>query len=149
MIENAGAFVFEPTGRPSRHSAAKENLSFHGADWLALFGVEILYDTYLSSLPFYLRIERPIGVVWSGQKSSIMGSFYVAEKAPRPAPGYGQVLYTLDEFSQVWASSGRRVLAFVKEKNLPRLSAHSGIAPTMLFKVGEIVLVTNQNTAGD
>ncbi|MBI2089208.1 MAG: glycosyltransferase family 39 protein [Deltaproteobacteria bacterium] len=104
----------------------------------------LIYDTYLSSLPFYLSIDRPIGVVWSGRKSSIMGSFYVAEKMPPPAGGYGRVLYTFDQFSHLWARSDRRLLVFVKEKNLARLSEGSGVQPTVLLKVGEIVLATNR-----
>lgn len=108
----------------------------------------LIYDTYLSSLPFYLCTDRPIGVIWSGQKSSIMGSFYVAEKKPPAAPDYGQVLYTFQEFSEVWARSDRRLLVFVKEKNLSRLTEDSGGQPTVLLKVGEIVLATNRESNG-
>lgn len=108
----------------------------------------LIYDTYLSSLPFYLCTDRPIWVVWSGQRSSIMGSFYVAEKMPPPAPDYGQVLYTFQEFSDVWARSERRLLVFVKEKNLARLTENSGGRPTVLLKVGEVVLATNRASNG-
>ncbi|MBI2357388.1 MAG: hypothetical protein HYV04_00465 [Deltaproteobacteria bacterium] len=73
-----------------------------------------------------------------------MGSFYVAEKMPPPAGGYGRVLYTFDQFSDLWARSDRRLLVFVKEKNLPRLSERNGVQPIVLLKSGEIVLATNR-----
>jgi hypothetical protein len=99
----------------------------------------VIYDTYLASLAFYLRIHQPIWIVWSGKKSHIMGSLYVSEKRPEPAPGYGQVLFTFDEFSKLWEDSPQRLLVFVKEKNLAKLGD-----PKRLLQVGEIVLATNQ-----
>ncbi|MGH9638161.1 MAG: hypothetical protein ACRD72_25270, partial [Candidatus Angelobacter sp.] len=56
----------------------------------------VLFDGYFSSLPFYLHIQRPIWVVWSGNKSTVLGSDYVALKRPEPAPGYGKVLYSYE-----------------------------------------------------
>src|SRR4030095_6298510 len=48
----------------------------------------VLYDTSYESLPFYLKIDRPIWIVSSGKKTSIMGSFYLAEQGARYAPGF-------------------------------------------------------------
>ena len=104
----------------------------------------VIYDTYLSSLPFYLRIQTPIWVVWSGRKNTIMGSLYVAEKNPPPAPGYGQVLFTFEEFSERWKDSDRRLVVFVKDKNLPYLSGVVGAAPKTLLDGSGVVVVTNR-----
>ena len=65
----------------------------------------VIYDGYFSSLPFYLDIWRPIWVVWSGDKSTVLGSNYVALKRPEPAPGYGKVLYSYEEFAERWQES--------------------------------------------
>jgi len=104
----------------------------------------VIYDAYLSSLPFYLSIDRPMWLVWSGQKSRIIGSSYVARKKPQPAPGYGQVLYTFEEFSELWQANGAKLLVFVEEKNLPRLAERVATAPRVLVKVDDVALVTNR-----
>jgi len=104
----------------------------------------VIYDAYLSSLPFYLSIDRPIWVVWSGQKSRLMGSSYIAKKRPQPAPGYGRVLYTFEEFSELWKPFGEKLLVFIEEKNLPRLAEQVATVPKVLVKVDDIVLVTNR-----
>ncbi len=104
----------------------------------------VLYNNYISSLPFYLHVSRPIWVVWSGAKSNIMGSFYVAEKRPQPATGYGKVLFTFDEFDEQWKKSKGRLFVFVEEKNLFRLGQPGGPFPAALLKVGEDVLAANR-----
>jgi hypothetical protein len=75
----------------------------------------VFYDTNIEGLPFYLRIDKPIWLVQSSDKGNVMGSFYVAEKRPAPAPGYGQVLFTFEEFAGRW-NSGLPLRVFLKKK---------------------------------
>ncbi len=104
----------------------------------------VIYDINRSSLPFYLNVSRPIWIVWSGRKSSIMGSFYMAEKKPQPAAGYGQVLFTFDEFSMASKESPRRLLIFVEEKGFTRLHKQLNALPKRPLKISEVILVTNE-----
>lgn len=99
----------------------------------------VVYDTFLASLPFYLRVRQPVWHVWPGEKSNVMGSVYVAEKQPPPAAGYGKVLFTFDEFFKEWKGTDRRLLVFIKQKNLKQLGD-----VTLLDQVGEIAVATNR-----
>ncbi len=125
--------------RSSRELATKSAALLDGEQPVAL------YDTYLSSLPFYLRITRPISVVWSGHKKSIMGSFYVAEERPEPKAGYGKALLTFKEFAQEWNEPGRAYFAFLEAKDLPGFEELTATLPERLLQVGKIVLVANHH----
>jgi 4-amino-4-deoxy-L-arabinose transferase-like glycosyltransferase len=105
----------------------------------------VIYGTYRSSLPFYLKIERPIWVVWSGRDRSIMESFYIAEKQPQPAAVYGKALLTFEEFSELRETSKRMFFVFVEEKNLPRLVGKNESLPKRILDVNEIALVAIGN----
>jgi 4-amino-4-deoxy-L-arabinose transferase-like glycosyltransferase len=100
----------------------------------------VLYDIYLGGLLFYLQVSQPVWLVWSGNKSNIMGSWYVAEN--QPAPLRGKVLFTFEEFDEVWRTPKRRLLVYVKESNLEHFLAQSPVPPAMLSKVGNFVLLT-------
>jgi hypothetical protein len=102
----------------------------------------VLYEKYLSSLPFYLRIQQPIWVVWSGDKSKVLGSDYIAKKRPEPAAGYGKVLYTYEEFTGLSRVSKNRLVVFVDDRVFDALPIAGGV-PTRLLDVGGISLVTN------
>jgi hypothetical protein len=102
----------------------------------------VLYDKYLSSLPFYLRVQQPIWVVWSGNKSRVLGSDYIVKKRPEPAAGYGKVLYTYEEFTNLSRASKDRLVVFVDDRALDALPIAGGVA-TRLLDVGGISLVTN------
>ena len=109
-----------------------------------LFGAEdqlVLYDGYFSSLPFYLDIQRPIWVVWSGNKSTVLGSDYVALQRPEPKPGYGKVLYDYEEFTEAWKGSKHSLIVFVHSQNLPRLERLLGTPAKLLIQVGDTALV--------
>src|SRR5207237_6233721 len=82
----------------------------------------VFYDTYIEGLPFYLRIDKPIWLVQSREKGNIMGSFYVAEKRPAPAAGYGQVLFTFDWFAVQRGNKELPPRNFMKEKKLRLLA---------------------------
>ena len=103
----------------------------------------VLYDVYLNGLPFYLRVERPIWVIWSGRSKIIMQNIYVAQKQPAPAPGFGPVLFTFEEFAKEWKDGKQPLLVFLKQRQMSRLLRQSGDFPKELTRVGEFVLVSN------
>ncbi|HWH79082.1 MAG TPA: glycosyltransferase family 39 protein [Candidatus Binatus sp.] len=100
-----------------------------------------VYDTYLCGLPFYLRVSEPISIVWSGTKSNIMGSWYVAENQPRSMRG--KVLFTFNEFDEMWRITDQRLLVYVKDKNLSRLSENQSTPARQLLNLDGYVLATN------
>jgi 4-amino-4-deoxy-L-arabinose transferase-like glycosyltransferase len=104
----------------------------------------IVYDRYPASLPFYLRIERPIWVISSGVKRSLMGSSYIAEKNPQPAAGQGQVVFSFEGFAEQWQKSIQPLVIFIKEKDLPTLNLRVGTSQKQLLSFDTFVLVTNQ-----
>jgi 4-amino-4-deoxy-L-arabinose transferase-like glycosyltransferase len=104
----------------------------------------VLYDTSYESLPFYLKIDRPIWIVSSGEKTSIMGSFYLAEQGARYAPGFDKSLLTFAEFSAEWAKASKgHLLVFIKQKNLARLEQQVGSPAETLVAHNDLLLVTN------
>ncbi len=104
----------------------------------------VLYDAYLNGLPFYLRVERPIWVIWSGRSKIIMQNIYVAQKQPTPAPGFGPVLFTFEEFAKEWKDEKQPLLVFLKQRQISRLLRQGGNAPRELTTVGEFVLVSHR-----
>ena len=105
----------------------------------------VLYEKYLSSLPFYLDIQEPIWVVWSGNKSQVLGSDYIAKKRPEPAGGYGKVLYTHEEFATLSLASKNRLVVFVDHRAFDTLP--SAGAPIRLLDDGNTSIVTNGRQA--
>jgi len=101
----------------------------------------VFFDTYLCGLPFYLEVTQPVWIVWSGVKSNIMGSWYVAEK--RPASRRGKVLFTFNEFDDEWRKTDQPLLVYVKPKNLRRLAGREGPVARPLLAVDDYVLATN------
>ena len=103
----------------------------------------VLYDKYLSSLPFYLNIQQPIWVVWSGNKSQVLGSGYIAKKRPEPAGGYGKVLYTYEEFTNLTLTSKNRLVVFVDDRAFDALPLAGGV-PTRLLDFRGTSIVANR-----
>ena len=99
----------------------------------------VIYDNFMPSLPFYLGVSEPIWIVTSADEDNIMGSFYLAEQRPPPAPGHGKVLFTHEEFFEQWGGRQRRLLVFIKEKYLFELRD-----PKVLLRLGGIALVANR-----
>ena len=122
--------------RSSKQLASAAGSVIHQGDQL------VLYEKYLSSLPFYLRIQQPIWVVWSGNKSKVLGSDYIAKKRPKPAAGYGKVLYTYDEFTNLSRASKNRLVVFVDDRAFDALPMVGGV-PTRLLDFGGISLLAN------
>ena len=107
----------------------------------------ILYGGYPSSLPFYLNIQRPIWVVWSGRKGKqVLGSDYVAARRPESAAGYGQILFTSEEFAELWKTSQNRFLVFVASGAVKRFGTLIGTQPRILFEFGDTVLIESKGT---
>ncbi len=104
----------------------------------------VLYDVSIEGLPFYLRLKKPIWLVQSSGKRELMGSIYVAEKRPAPAQGYGQVLFSYDEFAAVWKKGQQPLRVFLRQRDLPRLGKQLGELPKSIVKLGDIVLVSNR-----
>jgi hypothetical protein len=100
----------------------------------------VIYDAYLPSLPFYLRIDRPMWVVRSRDKRTVMGSTYVAEKLP-DAGAEGRVLFTLEEVGDLLDRAGRRILVFTRERRLDELERRTGVSPQILLKFSDLTLV--------
>lgn len=103
----------------------------------------VVYNDYRSSLPFYLRVQDPIWMVLPERKGAVMGSFYMAEKKPRPARG-GDVVLGFDKLAEVWDHSPARLLVFVEVKKLPQLEKLTGRPARRLLTADGIALVTNR-----
>jgi 4-amino-4-deoxy-L-arabinose transferase-like glycosyltransferase len=104
----------------------------------------VFYNTYMEGLPFYLRSNKPFWLVQARTKEDVMGSAYVGERRPAPAPGYGRVLFTFEELAEQWKKNELPLKVFVKEKTLPKLHSDIGRAPKILMKFDEYLLVTNR-----
>ncbi len=126
--------------RSSKHLAEKAASFIRGEDQLVIF------EEYLSSLPFYLNIQRPIWVVWSGTKSKVLGSDYVAQRLPKPVAGYGQVLFNFEEFVEHWRTSKDRFVVFVDNGALHRFEKLTGTQPRILFQFRDTVVVENKES---
>ena len=125
-------------GRSTRDLAAK------AAPYIQQDTQVVIYDTTLESLPFYLKIRRPIWSIWSGEKASVFGSFYLAEKGALSAPGFGRALLTFDEFNQEWAKAPKDHFAvFIKRKNLAHLERETAHAATIRIEDDGMLLVSN------
>jgi 4-amino-4-deoxy-L-arabinose transferase-like glycosyltransferase len=97
----------------------------------------VIYDTSLPSLLFYLDVREPVWVVAHEGEDDIMGSFFISAEKPPPAPGYGKVIWTYEEFDREWAR--QKVFVFTKEKRLPNLPG-----ATVLLRADNVALVTNR-----
>lgn len=131
-------FLTVSSHRSSKLVAAKAS-SFIGAE-----DQVIMYGGYPSSLPFYLNIQQPIWVVWSGTKSKVLGSDYVAAMRPKPAAGYGQILFTNEEFAELWKISKNRLVVFADSGAMNRFEYLIGTQPRIVFELGDTVLVENR-----
>src|SRR5439155_4436725 len=108
-------------------------------------GQIVLYDTSYETLPFYLKIKRPIWIVNSGEKTSVMGSFYLAEQGARYAPGFDKSLLTFAEFSAEWSKAAKgHLLVFIKKKNLARMEKEVAGPAETLIEYNDMLLVTQQ-----
>ena len=101
-----------------------------------------IYNTYLAGLVFYLKLERPIWVAAERGKSVSLGSPYVARFQPAPAPGYGKVFFTYEEFKNAWNEANRPIRLFLKEKNVAQFKDAVGMVTKELWRADNYVLAT-------
>lgn len=102
----------------------------------------VFFDTYLSGMPFYLGIDRPLWIVThANKKKTVLGNFYVATKQAWPDTRWGKALFDFDEFREIWNKSSEPLLIIVKQKNLPRMEKEVGALPRMLTALDEYVLL--------
>jgi 4-amino-4-deoxy-L-arabinose transferase-like glycosyltransferase len=99
-----------------------------------------IYDTYMPGLIFYLRLDRPIWIVASPGKTTLMGSPYVSTH--RPNPGHGKILFNFVEFSDAWKKNTHPLLVFAKAKTRLRLESQLAEGTKKLAGVDEYVLVS-------
>ncbi|MGH7766818.1 MAG: hypothetical protein ACREQP_05140, partial [Candidatus Binatia bacterium] len=122
---------------PISRARSYKELALKSAAFLRSEDPLVIYDTYLASVPFYLRLDKPFWIVTPEDTKDVMGSFYAAEKKLAPVPGYGKVVFTFAEFQEEW--SRRKLFVFVRYKRLGELGGHKP-----LLQVGNIALVTNR-----
>jgi len=103
-----------------------------------------VYDTHITGLIFYLRLDRPIWSVSSLRKTTLMGSPYVSIHQPNPAPGHEKILFRFDGFVDAWKKTKRPILVFAKEKTIPRFESQLGEGTKELVRVDEHVLVSKR-----
>lgn len=101
-----------------------------------------IYDTYINGLILYLGLDRPILIVSSPIKTTVMGSPYVSMQRPHPAPGHGKILLNFEEFSTAWRETKHPPLVFAKAKNVSRLESQLGGHTKELARAGEHVLLS-------
>ena len=133
----AGQLIPAASLRRSARTLAENSAAFVTHD-----SQVVLYDTYITGMPFYLRLDRPIWVVLPEGKITLMGSPYVSTHLPEPAPGYGEVLFTFAEFAQAWKKTKKPLLVFAKAKNIARLEVQVGDVTQELARANEYVLVS-------
>jgi len=117
-------------------------MASHFAQFLSPGDRIVDYDDYLTGMPFYLRIEQPIWIVWSGTKKIIMDNIYIAQKQPPPVAGYGQVLFTFAEFAQATRQAGQPLKIIVKTRSLKQLRDTHNIVTNTLAEFDDYSLVT-------
>jgi len=54
------------------------------------------------------------------------------------------VLFTFDEFYEVWRVSNQRLLVYAKDRNSDRLNGPQGEPPRELARINSYVVVTNR-----
>lgn len=103
----------------------------------------VLYDTYLTGIPFYLRSARPVWIITHGRKKrTFLGNYYAVGKQADPVTPWGRALLDFEEFKRVWQTTRQPLLIVIKEKNLPRFIEDVGESPAQLAAVDEYLIVS-------
>jgi len=137
-------FIVAQIFASASHTRSAKTLAERAVPFLQPQSRLVFYDSYLTSMPFYLRVASPIWVIWSGRNKIVMQNTFIAEKQPRPAPGFGQVLFTFEEFAKEWKAAKQPLLVFLKQRQMARLLRQGGDTPRELTTVGEFILVSNR-----
>lgn len=131
-----GQFMVTVSGDRSAKALAR-----HAAAFLTHESQMAAYDTYLPGLIFYLRLDRPIWIVASPGKTTLMGSPYVSSRRPNPAPGHGKILLDFAEFSDAWKKNTPPLLILAKAKTRLRLESQLTEGTKRLTGVDEYILL--------
>lgn len=100
------------------------------------------YNIYMTGLLFYLALDRPMWVVAERGKATSLGSPYVARFQPAPAPGYGKVFFTYEEFRKAWDSEERPIRLLLNVKMVSRFNDTVGVVTKELLRADGYVLAT-------
>ncbi len=100
------------------------------------------YDIYMTGLLYYLALDRPMWVVAERGKATSLGSPYVARFQPAPAPGYGKVFFTYEEFRAAWDSEQRPIRLLLNVKMASRFNDTVGVVTKELLRADGYVLAT-------
>jgi len=104
-----------------------------------------LFETYMSGLPFYLRVERPVWLIThESKKRTFLGNYYTIGKRHDPVTPWGKAIFNLDDFAKQWKTRRQPFLVILKDKNLNQLAETIGETPKPLARVDEYVLVSNR-----
>lgn len=105
----------------------------------------VFFDTYLTGMPFYLRVDRPVWIVThANKKKTVLGNFYAVTNRAWPDTRWGKALFDFNEFREVWNQNETQLLIIVKQKNLARMEKEIGASPRKLTSVDEYVLLSNR-----
>jgi 4-amino-4-deoxy-L-arabinose transferase-like glycosyltransferase len=109
---------------------------------LAAAAQVVQYDTYLAGLSFYLRSQRPVWLITrDGKERTLLGNYYAIGKRQAPTTPWGQAIFNLQEFHQLWETANQPLLVVLKEKNLRRFASNLGAAPVRLAAEDGYILV--------
>jgi hypothetical protein len=81
-------------------------------------------------------------VVAERGKATSLGSPYVARFQPAPAPGYGKVFFTYEEFRKAWDSEERPIRLLLNVKMVSRFNDTVGVVTKELLRADGYVLAT-------
>jgi hypothetical protein len=101
-----------------------------------------IYNIYITGLLFYLALDRPMWVVAEKGKSPSLGSPYVARFRPAPAPGYGKVFFTFEEFKSAWDTNKKPIRLLLTSVGASRIHDKVGILTKELMRANGFVLAT-------
>jgi hypothetical protein len=132
-----GQFMVTVSGDRSAKAVARQ-----AAPFLTRASQMAAYDTYLPGLIFYLRLDRPIWIVASPGKTTLMGSPYVSTQRPNPASGHGKILLDFDEFLDAWKKNTPPLLVLAKAKTRLRLESQLTEGTKRLAGVDEYILLS-------
>ena len=76
------------------------------------------------------------------EKSPSLESPYVARFRPAPAPGYGKVFFTFEEFKSAWDTNEKPIRLLLTSVGASRIHDKVGILTKELMRANGLVLAT-------
>ena len=137
-------FTIEPIRAQVSFTRSSKELAARSSVFILPDDRVVIYDAYLASLPFYLRIDRPLWIVQAEGKDTVMGSLYVGKRQLQLRSGDHQMVFNYAQFSELWRTSAQRLMVFVHAKRLHRLKQDTGGRATEISRTGDVLLVSNR-----